>query len=156
MKKLIILLFITFPSVIVFAQGNMKTIRGVTTNFTRIEIIRMDPGTDMLEGLALAIKERRIVNAVVLAGIGSVTDYHYHVVSDKPGNVFAKGSVSMDLVNLQGYIMNGNIHIHMGLSDLNSLVGGHVEPGTIAKTFYIITIGVLPDDLDMSDVANYK
>ena len=156
MNKISFLLLLLGLSLTLNAQEKSATNRGVTSNFTQIEIIRMDPGTDLLEGLDMAIKDKKIVNAVILAGIGSITDYHYHVVSDKPGNLFTKASASMDLVNLQGYILNGLVHAHMGLSDENSMVGGHVEPGTIAKTFFIITIGVLPDSLDVSNIANYR
>jgi hypothetical protein len=42
------------------------------------------------------------------------------------------------------------------LSDENSVIGGHLEPGTKALTFFIITIGVLPDDLDIEYLDNYK
>jgi predicted DNA-binding protein with PD1-like motif len=119
----------------------------------------MPTGTDLLDGLKEAVNERSIKNAVILAGIGSVTDYHFHVVSDKnlpPAAEFPKGSVAKDLTSVQGYILNGRIHAHITLSDENSVIGGHLEPGTKALTFFIITIGVLPDTLDIENLDNYK
>lgn len=139
------------------AQG--PELKIITTGFERIEIIHMKPGTDMLEGLKKAVKDENIKNAVILAGIGSVTDYHYHVVSDKnlpPAEEFPKASVPMDLVSVQGYILNGRVHAHIALSDENSVVGGHLESGTKALTFFVITIGILPDSLDMENFDNYK
>ncbi len=152
------LLLLSF-SFILEAQEKVPTIQSLTTNFERIEIIKMTPGTDMLDGLNQVVKERKIKNAVILAGIGSVTDYHYHVVSDKnlpPAQEDPQASVAMDLVSVQGYILNGRVHTHIALSDENSVVGGHLEPGTKALTFFIITIGVLPDNLNIENLDSYK
>ena len=129
-----------------------------TSKFERIEIIRMRSGTDLLSGFN-AVKTRDIKNAGILAGIGSVTDYTFHVVSDKnlpPAEEFAKASVPKDLISVQGYVVNQRVHAHITLSDENSVIGGHLEPGTKALTFFIVTIGVLPDDLDIEYLDNYK
>lgn len=154
-----ILLVFTILSIQVFAQEELPKINVVTTEFEKIEIIRMPPGTDLLEGLQLAIKEKNIRNAVVLAGVGSVTDYHFHVVSDKnlpPAQEYPKASRALDLTTLQGYILNGRIHAHMTLSDENNAFGGHVEPGTKALTFFIVTLGILPDEISMENFDNYR
>ena len=158
MKNLTLLLLLSLHLAIQ-AQEKAPRIQSVTTDFERIEIIRMKPGTDMLEGLNMVLKEKKINNAVILSGIGSVTDYHYHVVSDKnlpPAQEFPKASVPMDLVSVQGYILNGRVHAHIALSDENSVVGGHLEKGTKALTFFIITLGILPDSLDIKNFDNYK
>jgi predicted DNA-binding protein with PD1-like motif len=142
-----------------YSQEKIPDVHVVTSEFERIEIIRMRSGTDMLKGLNEAVKEKNIKNAVILAGIGSVTDYHFHVVSDKklpPAEEFPKASVPKDLISVQGYILNERVHAHITLSDENSVIGGHLEPGTKALTFFIITIGVLPDDLDIEYLDNYK
>ena len=69
-----------------------------------------------------------------------------------PAEEDPQASVPMDLTSVQGYILNGRVHAHITLSDENSMVGGHVEPGTIALTFFIFTVGVLPDDLVLGDL----
>lgn len=158
MKKLIFMAFIIF-SITTYAQEKLPDVYSVTSQFDRIEIVRMKPGTDMLEGLEKFINEKNVKNAVILTGIGSVTDYHYHVVSDKnlpPAEEDPKASVAMDLIAMQGYIMNKRVHAHITLSDENSVVGGHLEPGTIALTFFILTVGILPDDLEIENLDNYK
>ena len=137
----------------------MPDVFSVASQFERIEIVRMRNGTDMLEGLNNFIAEKNVKNAVILTGIGSVTDYHFHVVSDKnlpPAEEFPEASVAKDLIAVQGYIINGRVHAHITLSDENSVIGGHLEPGTKALTFFIITIGVLPDKLDLKNLDNYK
>ena len=119
----------------------------------------MSSGTDMLEGLNQVIAEKNIKNAVILAGIGSVTDYHFHVVSDRnlpPANQFTRASVAKDLVSVQGYVLNGRVHAHIALSDENSVIGGHLEFGTKALTFFILTLGLLPDDIDIETFDSYK
>jgi predicted DNA-binding protein with PD1-like motif len=159
MKNIVVILMMISICACIKAQENELKIQGVTTGFERIEIIRMRPGTDMLEGLNKAIKEKNIKNAVILTGIGSVTDYHYHVVSDKnlpPAEEFPKASVPMDLISVQGYILNGRVHAHIALSDENSVVGGHLETGTKALTFFIIAVGILPDTLNIENIDNYR
>lgn len=158
MKNFILILWLCL-NLTIQAQEKETKIQSVTTGFDRIEIIQMKPGTDMLEGLNMVVVEKNIKNGVILAGIGSVTDYHYHVVSDKnlpPAQEFPKASVPMDLVSVQGYILNGRVHAHISLSDENSVVGGHLEKGTKALTFFIITIGVLPDSIDIKNFDKYK
>ena len=162
MKKLICIIFcLLFFGMIAHTQEKLPDVQAFTSQFERIEIIRMGPGTDMLEGLDNAVKESKIKNGIILAGIGSVTDYHYHVVTNRTFPVQEEdpaAAVPMDLTSVQGYIMNGRVHAHMTLSDENSMVGGHVEPGTKAFTFFIITVGVLPNDLvlDELDTPDYK
>jgi len=157
MKTLIVSYFL-FLALSVPAQDEVPDVYSVTSRFERIEIVRMKPGTDLLAGLNEFIREKEVRNAVILAGIGSVTDYHYHVVSDKnlpPAEEFPKASVAMDLIATQGYVLDGRVHAHITLSDENSVVGGHLEPGTKALTFFILTVGILPDSLEIENFDNY-
>jgi len=159
MKKLLLIISIFCWSSICFSQEKTANIQIFTSEFERIEIVRLRSGMDLLEGLKEAVSSRKIKNGVILAGIGAVTDYHYHVVSSKnlpPDEEYPKASVPMDLISVQGYILNGRVHAHIALSDANSVVGGHLESGTKALTFFIITIGVLPDSLKIDDLDNYK
>ncbi len=159
MKKLLALLLGPVLGMLVYSQESAPEVRTLPSEFQRIELVRLRSGTDLLDGLNKAIAERHIQNGVILSGIGSVTDYHYHVVSDKnlpPAEEYPKASVPMDLTSVQGYILNGRIHAHMTLADENSVVGGHVEFGTKALTFMIFTIGVLPDSLDIARFDDYR
>ncbi|HQC61646.1 MAG TPA: DNA-binding protein [Candidatus Marinimicrobia bacterium] len=159
MKKLLLIISIFCWSSICFSQEKTANIQIFTSEFERIEIVRLRSGMDLLEGLKEAVSSRKIKNGVILAGIGAVTDYHYHVVSSKnlpPDEEYPKASVPMDLISVQGYILNGRVHAHIALSDANSVVGGHLESGTKALTFFIITIGVLPDSLKIDNLDNYK
>ncbi len=158
--KALILLFCFIISMCIYARAeDTSSINITTSKIERIEIIKMGPGTDMIEGLNLAVKQKKIKNAVIMAGIGSVTDYHFHVVSDRnlpPAHENPQASRAMDLISVQGYIMNGRVHAHITLSDDNSALGGHLEQGTKALTFFIITLGILPDSLEIEHLDQYK
>ncbi len=150
--------FLMFMGTSVYAQKDLPDVHVVASEIKKIKIIRLAPGTDMLEGLNRAVKDNNIKNAVIMAGIGSVTDYHYHVVGDRnlpPVNIFTKAPVAKDLTSTQGYILDGRVHAHITLSDENSVIGGHLEPGTKALTFIIVTVGLLSDDLDISKFDTY-
>ena len=158
MKTFLLLSFLVL-SAAGYSQEKTPDVNSITSQFERVEIIRMRTGTDLLEGLKNVTAEKNIKNAVILSGIGSVTEYHYHVVSDKnlpPAQEDPSASVAMDLVAVQGFIFNGRIHAHISLSDENSVVGGHLEPGTKALTFFVLAIGVLPDDIEIENFDNYK
>ncbi|MDR3702610.1 MAG: DUF296 domain-containing protein, partial [Candidatus Sulfopaludibacter sp.] len=74
-------------------------------------------------------------------------------------NMFVKDPTApADLIGMNGYIMNGKIHAHVTLANPDKAFGGHLEPGTSVFTFAIITVGVLPDSLDLTklDDKSYR
>jgi predicted DNA-binding protein with PD1-like motif len=103
-----------------------------------------------------AVKEEGIKNAVILSAAGSVRNYQVHSVSnrDLPSrNIFTKDPTDpADLVSMNGYVIDGRIHAHMTLTNGRHAFGGHLEPETHVFTFAIVTLGVLPDDLDLSKI----
>lgn len=160
-KYIPLCVLLTVMTLNVHAQDEADSPHVLTSKFKRIEVVRMGHGADLLKGLNKAVKEKDLKNGVILSGIGSVTDYHFHVVTDKnlpPAEEYPKASVAMDLTSMQGYILNGRVHAHITLADENSMIGGHLELGTRALTFFIVTIGVLPDDVEMEnfDSLDYR
>jgi predicted DNA-binding protein with PD1-like motif len=115
-------------------------------NFTRVVIVRLKPGTDILEGLNEAIQKEKIKNAVILTGVGSLTRYHFHVVSNSSfptTQTFVKKDTPVDLLNVNGYVIDGRVHAHITVSNDKEAIGGHLEDDTRVFTFAIITLGVL-------------
>jgi predicted DNA-binding protein with PD1-like motif len=115
-------------------------------DFTRVVIVRLKSGTDILDGLKEAVQKENIKNAVILSGIGSVTRYHFHVVNNSSfpsSNTFVKKDAPVDLLNMNGYIFDGRVHAHITISNDKEAVGGHLEADTRVFTFAIITLGVL-------------
>jgi predicted DNA-binding protein with PD1-like motif len=128
-------------------------------DFTRVVVVRIKNGEDLLEGLKEAVKREGIKNAVILSGIGSLTRYHIHVVNNSTfptGNTLVKQDVPTDIVNINGYVFEGRVHAHITVSTDKTAMGGHLEPDTRVFTFAIITIGVLDDRCDLSRFDDYK
>lgn len=124
----------------------------VSGNFARIVVVRLKRGTDLLDGLKKAVEREKIRNAAILSGVGSLTSYHVHAVSNTTlpaQNIYYQAQGPQDLLNVNGYVMDGRVHAHIVFSDNQKGLGGHLEPGTTVFTFAIITLGVLEDGADL-------
>ena len=125
----------------------------ISAKFDRVVIVRLKHQADILAGLEQQVKAQKIRNAVILNGVGSVMAVHYHVVSNRSfpsKNTYMEDPTkSADIINVSGFVMNGKIHPHFTMADGDKAFGGHLEPGTKAFTFAIITLGVLADDVDL-------
>jgi len=134
-------------------------VRAVNSKPSRIVIIRLKPGTDLLEGLKEAMNREKIKNAVILSGTGSLTHYRVHVVSNTTfptQNVFTEAAGPQDLLNVNGYVIDGRVHAHITFSDQDKALGGHLEPGTKVFTFAIITVGVLRDGASLAGFDDWR
>jgi uncharacterized protein len=134
----------------------------IPSQFQRVVVLRFKYDTDLLAGLERMVKEQKIKNGVIINGWGSVRGYQIHQVSNRTlpsKNMFVKDpTMPADIAGMSGYVLNGRLHPHITLATPEKAFGGHLEPGTSVFTFAVITIGVLPDDLDLSrlDDKNYR
>ena len=121
--------------------------------FERVVILRFKHQADLLAGIERMVKEKKIRNGVILAAIGSVRGYHYHLVSNRTfpsKNIYIKNpEAPADITNMSGYVIDGQLHPHITLSNEKQAFGGHLEPGTEVFTFAAVTIGVLGDDVNL-------
>jgi predicted DNA-binding protein with PD1-like motif len=124
--------------------------------FERVVVLRFKYQTDLLSGLERIVKEQRIRNAVILAGIGSVCGYHVHTVSNgtfPSRNIYVKNLTGpADIVSMNGYVIDGRVHAHLTLADADKAFGGHLEPGTTVFTFAIVTVGIFKNGIDLSRI----
>ncbi len=137
----------------------VPVVHTINSNFSRIITIRLKPSTDLLEGLKEAVKQENIKNAVILSGIGSLTSYRVHVVSNTtfpPQTVFPEAAAPQDLLNVNGYVIDGRVHAHITFSDKDRALGGHLEPGTKVFTFAIITLGMLQDGASLTRFDDWR
>ena len=125
----------------------------ITGQFERIVIVRLKYEADLLAGIERIVKKEKIRSGVILSGIGSVRGYHIHTVSNRTfpsKNVYVRNpSAAADLVSMNGYIIDGRVHAHIGLATPDKMFGGHLESGTEVFTFAVITIGALNDKTDL-------
>lgn len=141
------------------ADEPAPTVHTVGSNFSKIIVVRLKVGTDLLDGLQKAVKQENIKNAVILSGVGSLTSYRVHVVDSTTFPVkeaFSKAEGPQDLLNVNGYVIDGRVHAHVIFSDQTKAMGGHLEPGTNVYTFAIITLGVLPDGANLARFDDWK
>ena len=126
----------------------------IRTQFERVVVLRFKFDTDLLAGLEKMVKQERIKNAVILSAFGSVRGYQVHQVSNRDfpsKNMFVKDPAKpADIIGMSGFVMNGKLHPHITLAVPERSFGGHLEPGTAVFTFAVVTMGVLPDNVDFS------
>ncbi len=101
----------------------------------QIHIVRIDPGEDVLESIKRFLHESGVQQAVVMSGYGTLAAYHLHWVMHNripTQNQFRKGEGGIELLSMNGLVVEGVPHIHIALSTPEGAFGGHLEPGCIA------------------------
>ena len=134
-------------------------IQTVAGDITKTVIVRMRYGMDLLDGLKAAVAEKGIRNAVILSGVGSLTRYRVHVVSNTTfpsTQAFPEAEGPQDLLNVNGYVIDGRVHAHVTFSDQQKAMGGHLEPGTKVFTFAIVTLGLLDDKISLAGFDSWR
>ena len=135
---------------------------GVSTQFDRVVVLRFKFGTDLLAGLEKMVKQEKIKNAVILSAFGSVRGYQVHQVSNRDfpsKNMYVQNpTLPADIIGMSGFVMDGKLHPHITLAIPEKSFGGHLEPGTSVFTFAVVTLGVLPANLDFNrlDDRSYR
>ena len=137
-------------------SDSVPDVYALNGQFERIMVLRFKYQTDLLAGMEKMVKEQKIRNAVILAGAGSLTSYHFHLVSNRTfpsKNILIKNPAApADLVSMNGYVIDGRIHAHMTLTNKDKAFGGHLEPGTTVFTFAIVTVGVFKEGIDLQRI----
>lgn len=138
------------------ATNAVPDVYALSGQFDRIVLLRFKSQTDLLDGLERMVKEQKIRNGVILSSIGSVRSWHYHTIS-KPGapsqDVYVKNpEVPADILSMNGYVIDGRVHAHFTMADLDKAFGGHLVSGTAVHTFAVVTIGVFKDGIDLNRI----
>ena len=126
------------------------------TSIKNLILIRLNPGDDILASLQEAVKKSDIKNAVILSGVGSARSHHFHVVGTRenpPRNDFTKGEKASDIVNINGFIIDGRVHAHIIHSGVEIAFGGHLESGVEVLTFACITLAEVDYDFSNFDTV---
>jgi predicted DNA-binding protein with PD1-like motif len=133
----------------------------LTGHFDRIVVIRVKANTDLLAGMTKEVHEQHIQNGVILSAIGSLRGYAVHQVANRDlptQNTIVKNPTQpVDLVGMNGYVINGRIHAHMTLATPDRVIAGHLEMDNEVYTYAIVTIGVMTaTNLDKIDDKAYR
>jgi predicted DNA-binding protein with PD1-like motif len=135
---------------------NVPDVYAINGHFDRVVILRFKYQTDLLAGMEKMVEEQHIRNAVILSAIGSVRNYQVHAVSNRTfpsRDTFTKDATApADIVGMNGYVINGQIHAHMTMANPEKAFGGHLEAGTNVFTFVAVTMGVLADGVDIGRI----
>ena len=100
----------------------------------RIHILRVDPGEDVLVSVNEFLAETGLRQAVVLGGYGTLAAHHLHWVMHNrlpTDNTFGRGEGGIEILSMNGLVVNGEPHIHVTLATLGGAYGGHLEEGCI-------------------------
>ena len=101
----------------------------------KIHILRVDPGEDLLLSVRQFLAESGLRQAVVMSGYGTLAAYSLHWVQHNhipTNNLFRKGEGGIEILAMNGLVVDGKPHIHMALSNPDGGFGGHMEEGCIA------------------------
>lgn len=135
---------------------DVPDVYSIEGQFDHIVVLRFKYQTDLLAGLEKMVKEHKIKNAVILSGIGSVTGYHIHGVSNRTfpsKNLFVKDPTApASIESMNGYVIDGRIHAHLTMANADNAFGGHLEPGTTVFTYAMMTLGIFKDGIDLSRI----
>jgi hypothetical protein len=106
----------------------MKTFTG--SGLGKVLVISLSAGDKMLESIRQAVRDAGIRDGVVLSGIGTLSNVHYHRVSTltpDPVDEFLKRTEPMEVASIDGVIADYQPHLHFTFSDLQNTVAGHLE-----------------------------
>ena len=120
----------------------------------RVVVVRLKPGTDLLNGIQSACEHYEIHNGVIISAIGSLARVRFCDVEALPekkcdygyGRILALDE-TIELTGAGGVICSDaenhiNLHIHISKSDKNGKAyGGHLVEGTTVLMTSDIVIG---------------
>ena len=107
--------------------------RFVSNQVGRTIVLKLVQGEDLLESIEAAIKAESIENAVIVSGIATFDRSRLHMISTLgyPIETYIdeKTDVPLEVVSIDGFICDGEPHIHVTVSDRNQAYAGHVLKG---------------------------
>jgi uncharacterized protein len=103
-----------------------------TLSLSRIHILRIDPGEDVLDSVKEFIKKTGLEQAIVVGGYGTLAAHSLHWVTHNripTENVFGRGEGGIEILGMSGLVVDGQPHIHVTLATRQGAFGGHMEEG---------------------------
>ncbi len=101
-------------------------------NVSRVHILRVDPGEDVLGAIKTFIAQAGVNQAIVLGGYGTLAAHRLHWVTHNripTENVVGSAEAGIEMLGMSGLIVDGAPHIHVTLATREGAYGGHLEDG---------------------------
>ncbi|MFW6026289.1 MAG: PPC domain-containing DNA-binding protein [Candidatus Woesearchaeota archaeon] len=127
------------------------------TNFKDIIVVNCGLEKDLLGEINKSIEKHNIKNGVILSGYGTLSEAVLHMVTTTDYPVkehFEEMNKPLEIISIDGLIVEGDLHAHITLSDKDQAYGGHLEPG--CKVLYLaeIVIGIFEDNIKLKRKEN--
>ncbi|RYX96631.1 MAG: DNA-binding protein [Comamonadaceae bacterium] len=110
-----------------------------------IEVLRLRPGEDLRDVLALVLKPARgdgCEAASVVSAVGSLSRAVLRYAAEPDGTVIEG---PLELISLSGTLSPNGVHLHASVADASGRMrGGHVMPGCIVRTTAELVVAMLP------------
>jgi predicted DNA-binding protein with PD1-like motif len=111
----------------------------------RILVLSLMPGEMLLESIVAACRRHRVVDGVVVSGIGTLKNCHLHAITGTgfpPKNRYFEIRKPLELVSLSGVIADHEPHLHVAVSWLDRQTwSGHLHEGS--EVAYLAEVAVL-------------
>ena len=107
--------------------------RFISDQVGRTIILKLVQGEDLLESIEALIREEKLENAVIVSGIATFDRSRLQMITTLgyPIETYIdeKTDVPLEVVSVDGFICDGQPHIHATISDRNQAYAGHVLKG---------------------------
>ncbi len=103
-----------------------------TLNVSRVHILRVDPGEDVLGAVKDFLGKSGLRQAVVMGGYGTLAAHSLHWVTHNripTANAFGRAEGGIEILGMNGLVVDGEPHIHVTLATQQGAYGGHLEEG---------------------------
>jgi predicted DNA-binding protein with PD1-like motif len=117
---------------------------GFALTLGQVHILRIDPNEDVLLAVREYVRQEGITQAIVLGGYGTLAAHHLHWVTHNripAENVYHRGEDGIEILAMNGTVVEGQVHIHVTLSTPAGAYGGHLEEGTRAYVLCEVFLG---------------
>ena len=101
----------------------------------KLHVLRIDPGEDVLASVKQFLAEAGVRQAVVLGAYGTLARHRIHWVRNNlipASDIIGEGEGGIEILSMNGLVVEGQPHIHVTLSTPAGAYGGHLEDGCIA------------------------
>ncbi len=118
-------------------------------------LINLDRGEKLLESIMEALNKADMKNAVCLSCIGSLQKAYYNRAQGLNDDMILDHQYiegGLEMVSMQGVVIDGMPHFHFSFSDLKGVYMGHVEEG--CEILYLAEI--LFEELDGVNLTKVK